>query len=70
MFADDKNIFVSDGNISELLQPINKELKNVFTWFKTNKLSVNTDKPKWTVFYPTSKKRFMPKNFQNYSLMA
>ena len=47
MFADEKNIFLLDENISELLQPINKELKNVFTWFKANKLSINIDKNKY-----------------------
>ena len=39
---------------------MNKELKSVSTWFKANKLSINIDKTKWTIFYPTSKKRFMP----------
>ena len=60
MFADDKNLFLSDENISELFQQTNKELKSVSTWFKANKLSINIDKIKWTIFYPTSKKRFMP----------
>ena len=60
MFADDTNLFLSDENISELFQQMNKELKSVSTWFKANKLSINTDKTKWTIFYPTSKKRFMP----------
>ena len=59
MFADDTNLFLSDENISESFQQMNKELKSVLTWFKANKLSINIDKTKWTVFYPTSKKRFM-----------
>ena len=42
---------------------MNKELKSVSTWFKANKLSINIDKTKWTIFYPTSKKRFMPTKF-------
>ena len=61
MFADDTISFLSDENISELFQQMNKELKSVSTWFKANKLSINIDKTKCTIFYPTSKKRFMPK---------
>ena len=42
---------------------MNKELKSIFTWFKVNKLSINTDETKWTICHPTSKKRFMPTKF-------
>ena len=60
MFA---NLFLSDENLSELFQQMNKELKTVSAWFKANTLSINIDKTKWTIFYPTSKKRFMPTKF-------
>ena len=63
MFADDTNLFISDENIGELFQQMNNELKSVSTWFKANKLSINIDKTKWTIFHPTSKKRFMPTKF-------
>ena len=46
MFADDKNLFISDANIGELFQQANKERKSVSTWFKANKLSINIDKTK------------------------
>ena len=46
MFADDKNLFISDENIGELFKQMNKELKKVSTWFKASKLSVNIDKTK------------------------
>ena len=39
------------------------ELKSVSTWFKTNQLSININKTKWTIFHPTSNKRFMPTKF-------
>ena len=42
---------------------MNKELKSVSIWFKANKLSINIDKTKWTIFCPTSKKRFRPTKF-------
>ena len=46
MFADDTNLFISDENIGELFQKMNKELKSGSTWFKANKLSINIDKTK------------------------
>ena len=63
MFADDTNLFLSDESISELFQQMNKELKSVSSWFKENELSINIHKTKWTIFYPTSKKRLMPTEF-------
>ena len=62
MFADDTNLSLSDENIGKLFQQMNK-LKSVSTWFKANKLSINIDKTRWTTFYPTSKKSFMPTKF-------
>ena len=63
MFADDTNLFISDKNIGELFQQMNNEPKSVSTWFKANRLSINIDKTKWTIFHPTLKKRFMPTKF-------
>ena len=42
---------------------MNKELKFVPTWCKSNKLSINIDKTKWTIFHPTSKELSMPAKF-------
>ena len=63
MFADGTNLFNSDENIDELFQEMNKELKSVSTWFKANKLSINIDETKWTIFHSTSRKCFMPTKF-------
>ena len=63
MFAVNTNLFIADENIGELFQQMNKELKSVSIWFKANKLSINIDKTKCTIFYPTSKKRFTPPKF-------
>ena len=46
MFADDKNLFLSDENIGELFQQMNNELKSVSTQFRANKVSINIDKTK------------------------
>lgn len=39
---------------------MNKERKSVSALFKANKLSINIDKTKWTIVYPTSKKHSIP----------
>ena len=59
IFADGTNLLISNKNIDELLHEMNKELKSVSTWFKSNKPSINIDKTKWTIFHLASKKRFM-----------
>ena len=46
MFADDTSLSISDENIGELFQQMNKELKSVPTWFKANELSINVNKTK------------------------
>ena len=60
MFADDTNLFLSHKNIDILFQMMQKELQNISTWFKANKLSLNVNKTKWSLFHPSSKKRFIP----------
>ena len=52
MFADDTNLFLSHKNIDTLFAIMNVELENVSTWFKSNKLSLNVDKTKWSLFHP------------------
>ena len=63
MFADNLDLFISDGKISELFQQMNKELKSFSTWFKANKLSIIIDKTKRSIFHHTSKKHFMSTKF-------
>ena len=63
-FADDTNLFISNENIGGLFQQMKKELKSVSTWFKANKLSINIDKTKWTIFYQTSKRVLCLQNFR------
>ena len=70
MFADDTNLLLSDENISELFQQMNKELKSVSTWFKANKFSINIDKPNGLFLIQLLKSVSYLQNFQNYSLMV
>ena len=44
MFADDTNFFLSHNNANELFTLMNEELEKFNTWFKANKLSLNSEK--------------------------
>ena len=60
MFADDAYLFVSDSNIENVSETMNKELKTVATWFKANKLSSNISKTKYSLFHSTRKRKNIP----------
>ena len=68
MFADDTNLFLSHKNIETLFKEVNRELGNVTVWFKANKLSLNVNKTKWSLFHPVSKKRYLPKVLPDLSI--
>ena len=65
MFADDANLFLSHKIIDTLFAIMNVEFENVSTWFKSNKLSLNVDKTKWSLFHPLSKTQFLPQTLPN-----
>ena len=65
MFADDTNLFLSNKDIDKLFSDMNNELNKITVWFKSNKLSLNVNETKWTLFHSSSKKRFLPKTFPN-----
>ena len=50
MFADDTTIIHFAKNSTLLFDEMNKELQNVSTWFKANKLSINVAKPCYIIF--------------------
>lgn len=50
LFVDDTNIFCSEVNIRELLDEIIKEMKRLKMWFDRNKLSLNINRTKITLF--------------------
>ena len=62
MFADDTNLFLTHKNVNILFNNMNTELQKISTWFKSNKLSLNIAKTKWTIFHPASKTRFLPQH--------
>ena len=56
MFADDANLFYSHQNINDLFSTANSELESINQWFRANKLSLNTEKTKYTLFHKKSSK--------------
>ena len=60
MFADDTNLFFSHKNIKELFLNVNSELSKVIQWFNGNKLSLNKDKTKYTIFHKVRQKDNIP----------
>ena len=53
MYADDTTIYfnIEDFNTNNLEAEINKELEQVNTWLKVNKLSLNVGKTKIMIFH-------------------
>ena len=56
IFADDRNLFYSHQNINDLFSTVNSELECINRWFKANKLSLNIEKTKYTLFHKKSAK--------------
>lgn len=52
LFADDTSIFFRHSNIHRAAEIVNKELKSVSVWFKSNKLTLNIDKTNFMIFHP------------------
>ena len=56
LFADDTNLIYADKNLRALEKTVNDELKNVYDWLSSNKLSLNTKKSNFVIFHPYQKK--------------
>ena len=54
MFADDTNLFCKSKTVKTLFLKANIELQKISEWFQANKLSLNEDKTKFTLFQKTS----------------
>ena len=64
------NLFVSNKNIEEIFQQMNKQLKSVCNWFKANNLSIISIEPNGILFVPLLKSVLCLQIFQSYSLMV
>ena len=51
MFADDIYLFCSNKTIKPLFLKANLELRKISEWFRANKLSLNGDKTRFTIFH-------------------
>ena len=56
MFADNTNLLYSYENILQLFIKVNEELGKIGDWFKANKLYLNNEKSKYTLFHKNSSK--------------
>ena len=56
MFADDINLFYTHSNMQKLFSTMNEELVSITEWFTSNKLSLNANKTKYSIFHKPSKK--------------
>ena len=50
LYADDTCVLVSGKDLTKLIMVINAELKSLSAWFRSNKLTVNTQK-KFMIFH-------------------
>lgn len=60
MIADGTNIFFSHKNIKQLFNTANSKLSYPFEGFDANKLSLNKDKTKYTIFRKVQEKDKVP----------
>ena len=51
-FADDTTVYSYHSNITQLFNNMNKELTELTDWFYANKLSLNVNKTKYSIFTP------------------
>ena len=51
-FADNTTIYSSHSDINSLFEMGNTEINNLYTWFCTNKLSLNAGKTKYIIIKP------------------
>ena len=50
MFADNTNLFCKSKTVKTLFMKANINLKKILEWFQANKLSLNEDKTRFTLF--------------------
>ena len=60
MFADDTNFFLSNRKIKPMFEQMNREMEKFNIWFKANKLSLNADKTKFTLFHKSTQSDDLP----------
>ena len=51
MYADDTSLLVNGNDLHSLIASLNNALKDLCTWFKSNKLFLNTNKTFYIIFH-------------------
>jgi hypothetical protein len=70
MFADDTSTLKSMANLNELISHVNIELKKMATWFRCNKMAVNTSKTKFIIFRTTVAAKKIARDEKNARLFS
>ena len=60
MFADDTNLFCKSKTVKTLFLKANIELQKISEWFQANKLSLNEDKTRFTLFHKLQDRDNLP----------
>ena len=60
MFVNDTNLSSSNKNINPLFLKANLELRKKSEWFRVNKLCLNEDKTRFTVFHRSQDRDNLP----------
>ena len=55
LFADDTNILYANKNLRSVEATVNSELKKLYLWLVSNKLTPNTEKNNFVIFHPYQK---------------
>ena len=55
MFADDSSCMAKHHSLFELETYANEELNKISNWFRSNKMSINSEKTKYMIFHPKYK---------------
>ena len=68
VFADNTNLFFEHSNIKTLFRTVNDEMIKINQWFPANKLSLNEEKTKFSLFHKSGKKHSIPFYLPNLKL--
>ena len=60
MFADHTNLFFEHTDLRILFSMVNDKRKKIYEWFNANKVSLNADKTKYSLFHNPSKTNDLP----------
>ena len=60
MFADDTNLFYEHNDLKTLFSLVYQELQKISEWFEANKLSLNVEQTKYSLFHKPSRRYDLP----------